>query len=89
MKVLHRLFSTALVLSLALSLGFAARAAAAGTIVFDSIPEPLPGNLPSQPYQAQQAAEVGDHILFAGTARNLSSVTVTLSSWAKHSEYPS
>ncbi len=56
--------------------------------VFNSIPDPLPGNLPSQPYQAQQAAEFGDHIQFAGTARNLSSVTVTLSNWARHSEYP-
>ena len=62
---------------------------ATGVSVFNSIPDPLPGNLPSQPYQAQQAAEFGDHIQLAGTARNLSSVTVTMSSWARHSEYPS
>ena len=61
---------------------------ATGVSVFNSIPDPLPGNLPSQPYQAQQAAEFGDHIQLAGTSRNLSSVTVTMSSWARHSEYP-
>ncbi len=57
-------------------------------VAFNSIPNPLPGNLPSQPYQAQQTAEFGDHIQFAGAARDLSSVTVTMSSWAKHSDYP-
>jgi hypothetical protein len=62
--------------------------AAQTTVAFSSIPDPLPGNLPSQPYQAQQTAEFGDHIRFAGTDRDLSSVTVTMSSWAKHSEYP-
>ena len=61
---------------------------ATSVAIFNSIPDPLPGNLPSQPYQAQQATEVGDYIQFAGTARNLSSVTVTMSSWAMHSEYP-
>lgn len=55
---------------------------------FNTIPDPLAGNYPSQPYQAQQTAEFGDHIQFAGTARDLSSVTVTMSSWAKHSDYP-
>jgi hypothetical protein len=55
---------------------------------FNTIPEALADNYPSQPYQAQQTAEFGDHIQFAGTARNLSSVAVTMSSWAKHSDYP-
>jgi len=57
-------------------------------VAFNTIPDPLAGNYPSQPYQAQQTAEFGDHIQFAGTARDLSSVTVTMSSWAKHSDYP-
>ena len=56
---------------------------AAQTIAgFNTIPDPLAGNYPSQPYQAQQTAEFGDHIQLAGTARLLDSVMITMSSWA-------
>ena len=49
---------------------------------FNTIPDPLAGNYPSQPYQAQQTAEFGDHIRLAGTDRLLNSVMITMSSWA-------
>ncbi len=63
-------------------------ASAAGISIYNSIPEPLPPNLPSLGYQATSTAEFGDYIAFAGTARNLSAVTVTMSNWALHSTYP-
>lgn len=88
MKTAQRLISILIVLCMVIPLTFVTGVSASSTAIFNSIPDPLPGNLPSQPYQAQQATEVGDYVQFAGTERNLSSVTVTLSSWAKHSEYP-
>ena len=88
MKKFQRLISILIVLCMVIPLTFVTGVSAASTAIFNSIPDPLPGNLPSQPYQAQQATEVGDYIQFAGTERNLSSVTVTMSGWAKHSEYP-
>jgi len=62
--------------------------AATSTTIFNSIPDPLPYNLPSLGYQATSTSEFGDHIAFAGTARNLNSVTVTMSNWALQSTYP-
>ncbi|MEY2461339.1 MAG: hypothetical protein QOG30_3169, partial [Acidimicrobiaceae bacterium] len=49
--------------------------------IYDSTVTPLPGNLPSQPFQAQQTAEFGDKVTFSGTARTLKDVTVTMSTW--------
>jgi len=56
-------------------------------VIYNSIPAPLPGNLPSLGYQATQTTEFGDRIQFAGTARHLTTVTVTLSDWAKYSDW--
>ena len=47
--------------------------------IYDSIERA--GNVPSQPFEAQQASEFGDRVTFAGTARELERVTVSLSSW--------
>jgi hypothetical protein len=56
--------------------------APSGTTIYNSIPSPLPGNLASQPFQAQQTSEFGDKVTFAGSARVLKDVTITMSSWA-------
>jgi hypothetical protein len=58
-----------------------ALAAPTGTI-YNSIPSPLPGNLPSVGEEAYAFNEFGNQIKFGGTARTLDSVTLTLSSWA-------
>jgi hypothetical protein len=51
--------------------------------VYNSIPSTLPGNIPSQPFQAQQTNEFGDMIKFApGTSSTLKAVRVVMSSWA-------
>src|SRR4051794_20636349 len=60
-----------------------ASAAGAHPIVYNSIPVNLPGNVPSQPFQAQQTSEYGDAVSFAaGPTDQLKQVTVVMSSWA-------
>ena len=49
--------------------------------IYDSTLSPLPGNEPSQAFQATQTSEFGNQIVFGGTARVLSTVVVTMSSW--------
>lgn len=66
-----------------------AHAQATGTAVFDSIPNPLPGNVPSQGYQCCGTSEIGDLVqLEADTPRRAGYGTVSMSSWALHSSYP-
>lgn len=61
---------------------------AQATIVYDSTRQtPLPPNVSSQAYQAQQVAEFGDHVALAGTQRQLTTVTMTMSNWAYQSIY--
>lgn len=55
--------------------------AAQGQVIYDSTVSPLPGNLPSVGVEAYAFNELGDAVTFAGTARNLRAVTVTMSSW--------
>jgi hypothetical protein len=74
---------------LAASAGFATPALAASStgakgdpdVLYKSTVTPLPGNLPSQPFQAQQTSEFGNRISMTKTAQTLSNVTVTMSSW--------
>jgi hypothetical protein len=83
-RVMTCLFAAAL-----LGVPSLASAQATGTIVFDSIPKPTPGNVPSQGYQCCATAEFGDLIkLEADTPRFAGSATVLMSSWALHSTYP-
>ena len=51
---------------------------AGDAVVFDATVTPLPGNVVSQPFQAQQTAEFGDLVQLAGTNRVLHSATVTI-----------
>lgn len=39
-------------------------------------------------FQATQTAEFGDYVNLAGRARELNTITVTMSDWATHSNYP-
>jgi hypothetical protein len=63
-----------------LALG-AAQTFAQGVTVYDNIPNPLPGNLSSQPFQAQQAEEFGDRVGFATATGELLTAVQTMSSW--------
>jgi hypothetical protein len=52
------------------------------TAIFDNTAAALPGNLPSYGPEAYSYNEWGGGVTFAGTARKLSTATVTMSSWA-------
>lgn len=56
-------------------------------VIYNSIPDPYPKNIPSLGYQATSTQEFGNAIQFDGTARNLTSVTVALSDWALFSKW--
>lgn len=57
------------------------QALAQGLPIYNNIPKPLPGNLVSVAFEATGTSEFGDRVHFAGTARSLTTVTVTMSSW--------
>lgn len=61
--------------------------AAQAESVFNNIPDTLAGNYPSLGYQATSTQEFGNKITLGGTNRLASSATITMSSWAKKSEY--
>jgi hypothetical protein len=63
--------------------------AAGAAAIYDSIPHPLPGNVPSLGYQSAQTSEFGDLIQFAGAGRTLAQVTIVMSDWALAADYPS
>lgn len=50
--------------------------------VYDALPNPLPPNVPSEGFQANQTFELGDLIQLGGSDRILDTVTVTMSNWA-------
>lgn len=66
----------------------AAVTAADNTVVYGATVTTLPGNVPSLGFQATQTAEFGDLVQLAGTDRVLRAATITMSAWAKHSDYP-
>lgn len=55
--------------------------AAAGDVVYDAVPSPLPGSLPSMGFQGPQADEWGDHVMLT-QGGPLGGVAVGLVSWA-------
>ncbi|MGN6626913.1 MAG: PEP-CTERM sorting domain-containing protein [Tepidisphaeraceae bacterium] len=70
-----------------LAVGGLVRFADAG-VIYDNIPDPLPGNVVSYAYEADSVAEFGNGITFAGTDRALTNVRIEMSDWAKASDYP-
>ncbi len=75
-------------IALAVLLAGCSPLAVAASVIYDSIPAPLPPNVPSLGYQATATSEFGDLIQFDGTSRTLNRVTVTMSDWALASDYP-
>jgi hypothetical protein len=89
-KYLRAPLSVAAVLSIAVSAavplvdavtGASPAGATAGPIVYSSIPNTLPANVPSEGFQASQTAELGDEVGLTQTGY-LQSANVGLSSWA-------
>ncbi len=73
---------------LAITLAFATSLVTAQTTVYDALPATLAPSYPSQPFQAQQTTEFGDYVHLGGTNRQLNTVTVTMVTWAPHSDWP-
>jgi hypothetical protein len=72
----------AALLATAAALGVGASAASAAAEIYNNIPSPMPGNLPSVGFEATQTSEFGGQIRTeAGTWKN-AMIVVTLSSWA-------
>jgi len=56
--------------------------AAPGTVIYDSQPDPLPGDVVSRAFQATSTTEFGDHITFGAGPRELGTASVVFSSSA-------
>ena len=80
-KMRYLALGTSLAIGITLSALTSAGAAPPAVAVYDSIGSSVPGNVPSQPFQAQQTREFGDLVGLAAQPHYLSSVTVLMSSW--------
>lgn len=60
---------------------FSSAHAAPPTVIYNNLPNPQPGNVPSEAFEATSTSEFGGQVSFAGTARNDPTVTVLMSSW--------
>jgi hypothetical protein len=67
---------------------FALQGTAAADVIYNTLPAPLPGNVPSLGYEATSTSEFGDLIQFGGLGRDLTTVVLTMSDWANHADYP-
>jgi hypothetical protein len=76
-KLAAALLATAAVLAVV-----AGGASASGTVIYNDIPSPLPGNVPSQAFEATSTSEAGSEVQFAGASAATTKVSVALSSWA-------
>ncbi|MGO9958729.1 MAG: hypothetical protein ACLP50_22660 [Solirubrobacteraceae bacterium] len=71
----------AAMLAAAAALFVAAGTASASEVIYSNILKPLPGNAPSQNFEATATWEFGGLVKFGATARNNPMVTVGMSSW--------
>ena len=61
-----------------------------GEVVYNSIPSAsLPPNVVSQAFEATQTSEFGNAVNLDGGARQLTTIDVVMSDWAKKSDWPS
>jgi ABC-type phosphate transport system substrate-binding protein/nitrous oxidase accessory protein NosD len=72
---------------LPLALPTSAAASPGAAVIFDNTPSTIPPNLASQPFEAQQVTQYGAEVAFAPGGRGLSAVTVTMSTWARRSDW--
>jgi hypothetical protein len=60
----------------------ASGALASGTVIYNNIPSPLPGNTPSEAFEATQTSQFGGQVEFAGASATTTTIRVGMSSWA-------
>lgn len=73
--------ATAILAAAAVSALGAGSASASGTVIYSNIPSPLPGNTPSEAFEATQTSQFGGQVEFAGASLSATKVKVALSSW--------
>jgi hypothetical protein len=76
-RFLAALFAAGTLLAVA-----AGAAGATGTVIYNNIASPLPGNVASQAFEATQTSEWGGQIETAGPTPDTTKVSVAMSSWA-------
>lgn len=82
MRSLRIAFTLTMVATLVvMTAGVASAAGPNAKASYNSVPTNLPGNMPSQAFQAQQTSEFGDSVQLAGSLRKAESVDVVMSSW--------
>jgi len=69
------------VIFFALSLALLGATPALGQVIYNNIPNPLPGNVPSVGFEATGTSEFGDRVQFASGGRASTTVILTMSSW--------
>jgi hypothetical protein len=57
-------------------------AASPTEVIYNSIPAPLPGNVPSQAFEATSTSEFGGAVQLAAPSKATTKITVAMSSWA-------
>lgn len=62
--------------------------AANAEVIYSNLPQTLAPNYASLGYEATSTSEFGKEIAFAGSARELTSATITMSDWARASDFP-
>jgi hypothetical protein len=87
-SIVRDMSSVSAVLSAGVILLISSAGVARADVIFDNTPSPLPSNVPSLGYQANQTSEFGNEISFAGTGRDLGNVEIIMSDWAKQSDWP-
>lgn len=62
--------------------GAAGASAMEGEVVYDNVPAPLPGNVPSQAFEATSTSQFGGAVELAAPTKTRTQVIVGMSSWA-------
>lgn len=62
--------------------------AAHATVIYNNLPNTIPPNVTSIAAQATGTSQFGNAISFAGTDRDLTSITILMSDWADQIDYP-
>ncbi len=66
----------------AFALTAGAASAVTFTPIYNNIPSPLPGNVPSESFEATQTSQFGGQVELGGASLNTTQVKVAMSSWA-------
>jgi hypothetical protein len=73
--------AAAILAATAVSAVAAGAAGASGTVLYNNIASPLPGNVPSEAFEATQTSQFGGQVELTGPTATTTAITVGMSSW--------